>query len=122
MWNNILSWFGDKFEKNKLVNEFNRSAAEAWDTGNAPTLLKAKIVLGNRKNKHSFSDFFSGFRIKAATGGVLSEEKCKIIGMIIMSDQRLIRQLMRLGFDTLEIFSEDSHTGFQTGLQNLLLE
>ena len=122
MWNNIISWFGDKYEKNKLVNEFNRRAAEAWDNGHAPTLLKAKIVLGNRKNKHSFSDFFSGFRIKATTGGSFSEEKCKIIGSIIMSDQQLVRKLMRLGFDTLEIFDENSYTGFETGLQNLLLE
>ena len=122
MWQNIISWFGDKMEKQSLVSEFNRNAAFAWDSGAAPTLLKAKMTWGNSKNKHSFSDTFSGFRINAMTGSYMSLEKCKIIGMIIKSDQVLLRKLIRVGFDTLEVFSETSSSGFETGLQNLLLE
>ena len=86
MWGNIISWFGDKIEKQSIVRQFNKSAANAWDDGDVPTLLKAKITWGNSKNKHSFSDTFSGFRILAMTGSYMSLEKCKVIGMIIMSD------------------------------------
>jgi len=122
MWNNIISWFGDKFEKQSIVRQFNKSAANAWDTGDVPTLLKAKITWGNSENKHSFSDTFSGFRILAMTGSYMSLEKCKVIGMIIMSDQVLLRKLMRVGFDTLEVFSDTSSDGFEAGLRNLLIE
>lgn len=122
MWQNIISWFGDKLEKQSIVSQFNKSAAYAWDNGDVPTLLKAKITWGNSKNKHSFSDSFSGFRILAMTGSYMSLEKCKVIGMIIMSDQVLLRKLMRVGFDTLEVFSDTSSDGFEAGLRNLLIE
>ena len=122
MWQNIISWFGDKLEKQSIVRQFNKSAANAWDAGDVPTLLKAKVSWGNSNNKHSFSDTFSGFRIIAMTGSNMSLEKCKIIGMIIMSDQVLLRQLMRVGFDTLEVFSNTTSDGFEAGLRNLLIE
>ena len=122
MWQNIISWFGDVMERRSLVAEFNRNAAAAWDSGSVPTLLKAKITWGNSGNRHTFSATWSGFRINAMTGSHMSLEKCKTIGMIIMSDQVMVRKLMRVGFDTLEVFSDSSSSGFETGLQNLLLE
>lgn len=121
MWNTIITWFGETFERTSLVSNFNRNAAQAWDSGVAPTLLKARITWGNSNNKHNFSRTYSGFRIKAATGGYMNREKCGVIGMIIMSDQTLVRKLIRCGFDTLEVYG-DSGNGFETGLQNLLLE
>ena len=120
IWNNIITWFGKTFQRSQLVREFNRNAANAWDSGIAPTLLEARITWGNSNNKHNFSKTYSGFRIKAATAGYMNIEKCKIIGMIIMSDQTLVRRLMRCGFDTIEIYG-DSGSGFETSLQNLLL-
>lgn len=121
MWNSIVTWFGETLERNRLVSDFNRNAAHAWDTGEAPTLLKSKITWGNSNNKHNFSRTYSGFRINATTGGFMNREQCGAIGMIIMSDQALVRRLIRCGFDTLEVYG-DNGNGFETGLQNLLLE
>ena len=122
MWDSIVTWFTSKRDKHALVKDFNRKASNAWDCGDAPTLLRAKVTWGDSKNKHNFSDIRSGFRIKAATSGNLEREQCILIGMIIMSDQVLLRKLMRVGFDTLEVFSDTSSDGFEAGLRNLLIE
>ena len=120
MWNFITEWFGNKLEKKELVREFNFRASRAWDNGEAPTLLQARISWGNSQNKHSFSDVRSGFRIKAVTGVLLASEQCKVIGLLIMSDQELVRKLIRLGFDTLEVFGTGGGE-YKIGLTNLLL-
>ena len=120
MWNVITEWFGSKLEKRSLVKEFNLRASNAWDKGEAPTLLRARISWGDNQNKHSFSDVRSGFRIKAVTGGILDNEQCAIIGILIYSDQELVRKLIRLGFDTLEVFGT-SGGKYTIGLTNLLL-
>ena len=120
MWNVITEWFGSKLEKRSLVKEFNLRASNAWDKGEAPTLLRARISWGDNQNKHSFSDVRSGFRIKAVTGGILDREQCMVIGMIIMSDQQLVRKLIRLGFDTLEVFGTRGGE-YTIGLTTLLL-
>lgn len=122
MFENIVSWFNDKLDRHRMVADFNRRAADAWDNGDAPTLLKAKITWGNSINKHNFSHTFSGFTIKAATAGTMNREKCTMIGLLIMSDQKLVRSLIRNGFDTLQIFGSDNYSGFETGLTNLLIE
>ena len=121
MFENILSWFNEKLDRNRMVRDFNYRAAASWDNGEAPTLLKAKITWGNSINKHNFSHTYSGFRIKAQTAGIMNKETCTMIGNIIMSDQKLVRRLIRNGFDTLEIFGTDSYSGYETGLTNLLL-
>ncbi len=121
MFENIVSWFNEKLDRHKMVKDFNRRAAEAWDNGEAPTLLKAKITWGNSINRHSFSHTYSGFTIKTTTAGVMNREKCTMIGLLIMSDQKLVRSLIRNGFDTLQIFGSDNYSGYETGLTNLLL-
>lgn len=121
MWNNIFDWFNHHAEKNELVREFNQNAKNAFINGQAPTLLRAKIVWGNRRYKHAFSDLRSGFRIKVTNKGTVNLEFCKIIGMLITQDQVLVRKLISCGFDTLEVFGMEGD-GFQTGLTLLLSE
>ena len=120
MWNFITEWFDNKLEKRELVREFNFRASRAWDYGEAPTLLQARISWGDSQNKHSFSDVRSGFRIKAVTGGLLGLDQCTVIGMLIMSDQELVRKLIRVGFDTLEVFGT-SGGEYKIPLTHLLL-
>jgi hypothetical protein len=123
MWQRIIEWFNDKYEKNQLVSEFNRSAALAWDKGDFPVFLKAKVVLGNSRFKHSNSDFFSGFRIKVVSMKIIDKEACKMIGLVIYSDQKLVRKLIRCGFDTLEVFGSNSNEdGYEIGLTQFLLD
>ena len=123
MWDRIIDWFGDKLEKRELVRSFNKHAKQAFQNGKFPVQMKAKIVLGNKENKHSHSDFFSGFRISIVSHGFVSIEECYLIGTIIYSNQKLVRQLMRCGFDTLEIFGNNAaHGGYEIKLNRLLLE
>ena len=121
MWDDLVTWFTNKRDKYALVKDFNRKASNAWDCGDAPTLLRAKVTWGDSKNKHNFSDIRSGFRIKAATSGNLEREQCIVIGMIIISDQVLTRKLIRLGFDTLEIYGSNPYDLIEYSLTELLL-
>tara|TARA_B110000008_G_C16532015_1_gene388584 strand:+ start:117 stop:482 length:366 start_codon:yes stop_codon:yes gene_type:complete len=120
IWNNIIDWFNHQAEKDDQIRIFNDNAKKAFINGDFPTLLKAKKSWGNRNYKHAFSDFRSGFRITASNKHSISIDQCKIIGTIIMGNQKLVRTLIACGFDTLEVFGMEGD-GFQTGL-NLLLE
>lgn len=103
-WNRIVDWFQDRSERNRLVRSFNDSAKHAFVAGLAPTLLKASISRGERSFRHQFSNWLnSGFRIQAFTGRALSKNELIVIGNTIISDPVLIRKLVVLGFDTLEV-------------------
>ncbi len=104
IWNSIVNWFRDRSERTKLINSFNDSAREAWASGAAPALLKASVSRGDSSYKHEFSTWLgSGFRVKVFTGRQLSKDELVFIGNIILSDESLVRRLIVLGWDTLEI-------------------
>ena len=47
MWHKIIEireWFGDVYERYRLVKDFNRAAKMAFVEGVAPTLLEAKML------------------------------------------------------------------------------
>lgn len=111
-WNNILDWFQDRSERSKLVRSFNESARNSFVSGIAPTLLKAKISKGNTSYKHQFSNWLnSGFRIQAFTGRTLSKDEITYIGQVILNDEILVRKLIVLGWDTLEIHGDEGTYG-----------
>lgn len=106
-WNVIISWFRDISERNRLVRSFNDAAREAFICGSAPTLLKAGISRGDRAFKHQFSDWLNtGFRIQVFQGRQLTKNELIEIGATIIADNILMRKLVVLGFDTLEIHSD----------------
>ena len=103
-WNMILDWFRDRSERGKLIRGFNEAARSAFVLGNAPTLMKASVSRGERTYRHQFSDWLNtGFRIQAFKGRQLSRAELVQIGSVIMSDSILVRKLVVLGFDTLEV-------------------
>ena len=103
-WNMILDWFRDRSEREKLIRGFNEAARSAFVLGTAPTLMKASVSRGERTYKHQFSDWLNtGFRIQAFKGRQLSRAELVQIGSVIMSDSILVRKLVVLGFDTLEV-------------------
>lgn len=120
-WNIITSWFKDRSERNKLIRSFNDAARESFVCGLAPTLLKASISRGERQFKHQFSDWLqSGFRIQAFKGRELSKNEIINIGTAILSDCILIRKLVVLGFDTLEIHGDIGKYGCRWQLKDYL--
>ncbi len=107
MWYKLIQikeWFGEMTERYKLVKDFNQASKMAFITGNTPTLLEAKITRGDSKYRHEFSKFMGGgFRIKALRGSALSKEEMKELGNIVLDNEELVRHLISLGWDTLEI-------------------
>lgn len=120
-WNRIVEWFQDRTERNRLVRSFNDSARRAFVAGVAPTLLKASISRGEKSFRHQFSNWLnSGFRIQAFTGRVLSKNELILIGNTIISDDVLIRKLVVLGFDTLEVCGDKGMYGCRWQLKDYL--
>jgi hypothetical protein len=120
-WNNILDWFRDRSERAKLVRSFNESARTAFVAGIAPTLLKASISKGESSYKHQFSIWLNtGFRIQAFTGRVLTKDELIHIGKVILDDSVLVRRLIVLGWDTLEIHGDAGTYGCRWQLKDYI--
>jgi hypothetical protein len=120
-WNNIINWFRDRSERAKLVQSFNQSAKNAFVSGIAPTLLKASISKGESSYKHQFSNWLkSGYRIQAFTGRILSKDELIHIGKVILDDSILVRRLIVLGFDTLEIHGDAGTYGIRYQLKDYI--
>jgi hypothetical protein len=119
LWNDILDWFDDRSERSNLVRSFNSSAKNAFIRGIAPTLLKAKISKGNREYKHQFSNWMNtGFRIQAFAGRQLSKNELIKIAKVVMSDEVLVRRLIVLGWDTLEVHADGGNFGVRFQLKD----
>jgi len=100
----ILDWFGDMADRYKLIRDFNTAAKNAFIGGFADTLLEARITMGESSYRHTFSKFMGGgFRIKALSGRPMARFELIEVGQIILDNEMLIRKLISLGWDTLEV-------------------
>ena len=112
VWYKITSWFEDRSERAKLIKSFNDKAKESFVHGVTPTVLKASNSKGYSKYKHAFSAWFNtGFRIQALSGKPLNKDEMTLIGEVILSDTELVRRLIVLGWDTLEVHDNIGHFG-----------
>lgn len=80
---------------------------------NADNVLALEEIEGEAPSyKHAFSRWmYSGFRIKIFTGRLLSKDEMIFIGNTILSNEQLVRRLVVLGWDTLEIHGENATYG-----------
>lgn len=116
-WNKIIGWFRDRSDRRKLILSFNEAAREAFVIGDAPALLEASVSKGDASYRHSFTRWMaSGFRIKIFAGRLLTRDEIVYIGDSILSDEKLVRRLIVLGWDTLEIYCEKSTNGLKWNL------
>jgi hypothetical protein len=121
VWNNIIEWFRDRNLRNNLIRSFNASARDAFIAGTAPTLLKASMSKGERSYRHQFSDWLNtGFRIQAFSGKILSKEELIFIGNVILGDDVLVRRMVVLGWDTLEVQGDKGYYGCRWQLKDYL--
>jgi hypothetical protein len=122
MWHKIfeiIDWFGEMSERFKLVKDFNRAGKNAFISGQAPTLLEAKVTNGNSAYRHQFSRFLGGgFRIKALSGRPLKKDEMIEIGKVILDNKELVRKLIALGWDTLEVHDNAGYNGCQWCLKD----
>ena len=113
-WSNMTSWFQDGLDRKKLVKEFNNSAKASFVNGNVPALLKCSISKGYKPYKHTNSAFFfTGIRVVAYTNSSLPEHDLNMLGHTILADKRIVRLLVSLGWDTLEVHSDKGETGLR---------
>lgn len=122
MWHKfieILDWFGEMKERHMLVRDFNRAGKNAFIDGLAPTLLEAKITRGDSAYRHQFSKFLGGgYRIKALSGRPLRKEEMIEIGRVILDNKELVRKLIALGWDTLEVHDNSGFNGCKWPLKD----
>lgn len=121
MWHKIIEvteWFGEMTERYRLVKDFNNAAKIAFIAGIAPTLLEAKITKGEVSYRHAFSKWRGGgFRIKALSGRPLNKSELIEIGRVVLSDETLIRKMISLGWDTLEVHANKGYNGAKWALK-----
>lgn len=117
MWQfleDIKEWFNDTSDAFKLQRDFNKAARLAFVSGNASTLIECKTTRGDKNYKHQFSSYLNtGFRVKALSGKPLNTEDLKNIGRIILDNQSLVRRLVMLGWDTLEVHGDVDNYGLK---------
>lgn len=80
----------------------------------AELLLRFEIKFVTRESayKHQFSAWINtGFRIQALSGRSLSKEEMIFIGNVILADTELVRRLVVLGWDTLEVHDDVGRYG-----------
>jgi hypothetical protein len=98
------------------------AARQAWVAGYVPSCLKASISKGYSEYRHSFSRWMaSGFRICVLSGAQLSKQDIKYIGEAILSNEQLVRQLVVLGWDTLEVHCDVGNYGCRWALKEHLM-
>jgi len=115
----IVEWFGDLTERYRLVRDFNRAAKMSFVSGIAPTLLEAKITMGESAYRHEFSKWLAGgFRIKALAGRPLSKSELIELGRVVLDNKELVRKLVSLGWDTLEVHSNEGYNGAKWALKD----
>ena len=103
-WNKITEWFSTSRERNRFIADFNRAAKQAYIANMVPVYLKAESSRGNSNYKHQFSSFlYHGFRIRMLAGRPLDYYEIMDIGNMLIINTGLMRNLVTLGYDTLEI-------------------
>ncbi|MCQ2296314.1 MAG: hypothetical protein MJZ45_02810 [Bacteroidales bacterium] len=118
----IVEWFHDRQSRTQLIIGFNRDARESFVDGIAPVLLEACISKGCREYRHQFSNYlYSGFRIKAYAGRQLTREETIALGNAILADDKLVRRMVVLGWDTLEIHSDSGNYGCRWQLKDYIM-
>lgn len=117
-WNRIITWFKDRSERSKLVRSFNESSRQAFINGEAPILLEASVSRGDPAYRHSWSRWLSsGFRIKVHTSFLLTSDDLRQIGFVIINNESLVRKLIVLGWDTLEVYVDKGSHGYKWNLK-----
>jgi hypothetical protein len=105
-------------ERYRLVKDFNRAAKHSFVIGVAPSLLEAKITRGDSMYRHAFSKWMGGgFRIKALSGQSLDKKELIEIGGVVLNNEELIRKMISLGWDTLEVHSNQGYKGAKWALK-----
>lgn len=118
-----MNWFQDRQSRNALIRSFNLASREAFVSGEVPVVMEASISRGDPAYCHQFSNRIggSGFRIKVLSGKQLSKEELVSVGNTVLVDDILVRKMVVLGWDTLEIYCDSGNFGCKWQLRDYLV-
>ena len=116
--NKISEWFSIRNDRTALLKNFNNLTRLAFVNGDMPAMLNARISSGNSSYRHEFSRWNAGgFRIKVMAGRNLTKEEMFELGTFIIFNNQMVRELVSLVFDTLELHSDVGNIGLQWELK-----
>lgn len=119
MWYTLVDWFSDAGERHNLIRDFNKSAMHAFINGRVPTLLEVRITIGSLEFRDASSKVIGGgIRIKALSGQPLQKTELNEIGKVVLDNKELVRKLVALGWDTLEVHDVKGLQGCEWALKN----
>ena len=122
MWNRIIDvidWFGELGQRMQVVRSFNKAAKHSFISGVAPSLLEVKTTKGESKYKHAFSKWMGGgFRIKALSGKPMTKSELIEVARVVLDNESLVRKLVALGWDTLEVHDNAGFKGVKFPLKD----
>ncbi len=122
-WDCISTWFKDNKDRTVVIDEFNNAAQISYVEGKVPYQLKSSKSRGEKKFKHSTSARLnSGFRISVLTDQLVSEKELNRIGLSILANSKLVRFLITLGWDTLEVVNIRGNNGLHWELSKWATE
>lgn len=121
IWYKILQFFQNGRERSAIILSFNQSSREAFISGVMPVMLEASVSRGEPMYRHQYSRLMrSGFRIKAFSGAQLTRQDIIALGKVILDDPVLVRRLVVLGFDTLEVHCDVGQYGCKWQLKDFI--
>ena len=122
-WDCISTWFKDIKDRSVVISEFNNAAQISYVNGKVPYQLKSSKSRGEKLFKHSTSDWLnSGFRISILTDQLVSEKELNRIGLSVLADSKVVRFLITLGWDTLEVVNIKGKIGLHWQLSKWATE
>jgi hypothetical protein len=108
IWELIKEWWYDTRDREDYLKSFNLDFKNAFRKGHFPILLRTHVCSGHPDYSSSFSRSFLGFSrsgIKIETMNsssfFLNKHVASTLALVILSNDRMCRDLLSLGFDTL---------------------
>lgn len=101
----IISWFKDYSLRNRFIKEFNDNAQSNFTNLTVNALFKVRSCSGNpdSRYRHEMSApvIASGFALEVIAGEDIPQDDIILIGQTILYDERVVRWLWALHWDTL---------------------
>ena len=86
-----------------------------------PKMMYFSLPITNCNYRHEMSKWMiSGFRIKVKSGKSLTRDELIAIGRIILCNNQLVRRIVVLGWDTLEVYDAANKKGVQWAFKDFI--
>lgn len=99
----LADFYSDFLERRRVIKRFNEASKEAYYSGRTDRMAKAYTTIGNSVFRHSMSRMRSGFCIELLGIDTVTKSEASQVAQVLLENGPFMRQLMAIGYDTLEI-------------------